>query len=398
MRRQLRTRAPSWTAAWSFTAARRRPDCSAPSPRGSPWARPPPLWVRSSVTGITFTADLGGVRHLGIPLSRDESAASEALYQGILAKVQARVGQWAGHHLSFMGRAYIAKQILMSLFTYHAIFIPVPRLVLRQLSSAIYTFVAANRPAAAGQAYLFPRREVCSLDIAQGGINLLAIPEQITALRAKVIGRLMEPEQLPWKAYFDHHMYRTRAWLATAGPAATAANLPHVWQLGRFLIFSSLDLRRASLPPRVQSYIAAYRLLAPHRIVDPCGLPHDAIMREPLFHNRRICDPGTHLPLAWHEWAREGVVRMQDLRAVVAAPPHQVPPTVRAGLPALLAALPEAWAAALQWDAPLPEWLVSSLFFFFFFFARTRSAQYKTCMPGGRMRPNLSTHIPDRTP
>ena len=231
---------------------------------------------------------------------------SEALYQGILAKVQARVGQWAGHHLSFMGRAYIAKQILMSLFTYHAIFIPVPRLVLRQLSSAIYTFVAANRPAAAGQAYLFPRREVCSLDIAQGGINLLAIPEQITALRAKVIGRLMEPEQLPWKAYFDHHMYRTRVWLATAGPAATAANLPHVWQLGRFLISSSLDLRRASLPPRVQSYIAAYRLLAPHRIVDPCGLPHDAIMREPLFHNRRICDPGTHLPLAWHEWARRG--------------------------------------------------------------------------------------------
>ena len=166
---------------------------------------------------------------------------SEALYQGILAKVQARVGQWAGHHLSFMGRAYIAKQILMSLFTYHAIFIPVPRLVLRQLSSAIYTFVAANRPAAAGQAYLFPRREVCSLDIAQGGINLLAIPEQITALRAKVIGRLMEPEQPPWKAYFDHHMYRTRAWLATAGPARhgrqpaarlAARQIPHLLQPG----------------------------------------------------------------------------------------------------------------------------------------------------------------------
>ena len=34
-------------------------------------------------------------------------------------------------------------------------------------------------------------------------------------------------------------------------------------------------------------------------------------------------------------------------------------------------------------------------FFFFFFFCKDKSAQYKG-HPGGRMRPNLSTYIPDR--
>ena len=40
---------------------------------------------------------------------------------------------------------------------------------------------------------------------AAGDIDLVAVPQQLTALRAKVISRLMEP----WKAYF----HRSREWL-----------------------------------------------------------------------------------------------------------------------------------------------------------------------------------------
>ena len=239
------------------------------------------------VTGITFSADPAGITHLGIPLSRDEGAAQQALYQRILERVRTRIRRWAGHGLTFMGRAYIAQQILMAQFVYHATFIPMPLSIRLQVSTAIYTFVAAGRPADAGVGQLYPARETCALPITQGGIGLLAIQQQLTALQAKVIGRLMEPEQLPWKGFFDHHLYRSREWLQAAEPAALAPVLQHLWQLGRHLIFSALDLGRADLPPRVRSYISSYRRLAPHRTVDPAALPHAAIMAEPLWHSRR---------------------------------------------------------------------------------------------------------------
>ena len=49
----------------------------------------------------------------------------------------------------------MAKQVLVSMFTYHGTFIPVPADILRQFCTSVYTFVAANRPAAAGAAHLF---------------------------------------------------------------------------------------------------------------------------------------------------------------------------------------------------------------------------------------------------
>ena len=326
------------------------------------------------VTGITFSADPAGITHLGIPLSRDEGAAQQALYQRILERVRTRIRRWAGHGLTFMGRAYIAQQILMAIrfffffgfyrirsaqFVYHATFIPMPLSIRLQVSTAIYTFVAAGRPADAGVGQLYPARETCALPITQGGIGLLAIQQQLTALQAKVIGRLMEPEQLPWKGFFDHHLYRSREWLQAAEPAALAPAQQHLWQLGRHLIFSALDLGRADLPPRVRSYISSYRRLAPHRTVDPAALPHAAIMAEPLWHSRRICDTTTRQPLAWPDWAGLGILRVGDLRELATAAPGDLPAAVRGGLPAILRALPEAWLAALRLVAPPAQWLVS---------------------------------------
>ena len=31
----------------------------------------------------------------------------------------------------------------------------------------------------------------------------MVIPAQLTALQAKIIGRLLEPERVPWKAYLS---------------------------------------------------------------------------------------------------------------------------------------------------------------------------------------------------
>ncbi|CAL5220132.1 g2089 [Coccomyxa viridis] len=118
-------------------------------------------------TGITFSAAGTSVRHLGIPLSTDAGRAAETLYADILQRLHTRIARWSGFRLSLLGRAHVAKQVLVSMFTYHGTFIPVPEQLLRQLCTAVYTFVAANRPVVAGAAHLHPSRDVSSRAVDQ---------------------------------------------------------------------------------------------------------------------------------------------------------------------------------------------------------------------------------------
>ena len=120
-------------------------------------------------TGITFTAAGSAITHLGISLSTDPDAAARALYTAILQRLNVRIARWSGFRLSLPGRARVAKQMLMSMFTYHDTFVPVPADILRQLCTSVYTFVAANRPAAAGAAHLFPSISVGAAASAYAG-------------------------------------------------------------------------------------------------------------------------------------------------------------------------------------------------------------------------------------
>lgn len=296
------------------------------------------------ITGITFAAPGTSIRHLGIPLQRDAAAAATQLYTRILQQLTARTARWSGFHLSLLGRSYVAKQVLVSMFTFHATFIPVPQQLLGQLTSAVYTFVAANRPITAGAASMFPNRDVCIRDTSQGGISLVDIRGQLAALQAKVIARLLEPEYLPWKGFFDYWLYRSPAWLDSQ-PAPPAAPQQHAWQLGRFLPFSAFELAGMAAPPRVIQYITAFRQLQPHRLQPPQDMSYQGIMGEPLFHNRSIRDPATGQPLQWLHWARDHVVRVGHLRQLMAAPPA----ADRAlELGRLLSMLPAGWLAALR--------------------------------------------------
>ena len=82
------------------------------------------------------------------------------------------------------------------MFRYHGTFKPVPEQLLRQLCTSLFTFVAANRPVVAGAARLYPSRDVSSRALQESGIALVDIRAQLTALQAKTIGRLLEPERI----------------------------------------------------------------------------------------------------------------------------------------------------------------------------------------------------------
>ncbi|CAL5219684.1 g1571 [Coccomyxa viridis] len=306
-------------------------------------------------TGVTFSAAGTSVRHLGIPLSTDAGRAAETLYADILQRLHTRIARWSGFRLSLLGRAHVAKQVLVSMFTYHGTFIPVPEQLLRQLCTAVYTFVAANRPVVAGAAHLYPSRDVSSRAVDQGGIALVDIRAQLTALQAKVIGRLLEPEHIAWKAFFD-------SWLSmplTAGQIlSTPPQQQHIWQLGRYLPFSSFSTRFIDAPARVTAYIDAFRQLHPHRLVAVEDLPYQEVMSQPLFHSWQIQHMGT--PISWEAWARQGRVRLQHLRDIILSGTARTQPALQQEVTLLLDSMPASWAAHVCGPAPQPTQLVSA--------------------------------------
>ena len=160
-------------------------------------------------------------------------------------------------------------------------------------------------------------------------------------LPAQVVGR-----QLAWKAYFDHWLYRSTAWLAAQEPGTVSAWRQHIWQLGRFLLFSSFATKQFEAPQRVRQY----QQLRPHRE----AIGYDAVMDEPLFFNRQLTD-AVRQPFAREDWARLGLVWISHLRDVVRGPEHP-DRVVRERVPILLAALPAAWRQLIQVQPPVAMW------------------------------------------
>ncbi|CAL8468455.1 g7995 [Coccomyxa elongata] len=96
-------------------------------------------------------------------------AAATALYSAILPG-GGKIARWPGFRLSLQGRAYVAKQLLASMVTFHAIFILGPSQLEESLFTALHTFVAANRPVLGGTSARNSGRDTCFRAVKDGGI------------------------------------------------------------------------------------------------------------------------------------------------------------------------------------------------------------------------------------
>ena len=134
------------------------------------------------------------------------------------------------------------------------------------------------------------------------------IPAQLTALQAKIIGRLLEPQRVPWKVCFSGWLAMP---LAAEKRAAVPAQSQHLWHLGTGLPFSSFPSQSIQAPRRVVANLEAFRQLHPHRLVSPEDMPFQEVMGRPMFYSRQI----THLgqPIAWEHWARQGRTTVEHL-------------------------------------------------------------------------------------
>jgi hypothetical protein len=295
------------------------------------------------LTGITFASDDQPICHLGVQLGRDADSCRDRMYNPLLAAIRRRAAHWATHGLTFLGRVYVARQVFASAIYHFATFVsPSPR-QLSQIHTLLCAFAARGDSAVEGGApRLAPKRAVCCLPWASGGVRMADVPIMIQALQAKVIARLLSPERLPWKVFAAH-------WITTTDRMG----------VGLSSIFSGSGHHRLSIPARLRSYLTAFLRLQPHRLQPASALSYHQVMREPLFNNRQVLGEGGK-PLTGTVWvavAQAGLRSVQDLRDFgMGFRQHGFPGDL---LRQLLSCLPASWQQHVQSPQVSGEWRVS---------------------------------------
>ena len=76
----------------------------------------------SALPSISFITGQQTVKHLGVRLRYDMSAACHQTFTGIHQAIKAEARHWSARGLSFLGRVHVAKQVLAASLWYHATF------------------------------------------------------------------------------------------------------------------------------------------------------------------------------------------------------------------------------------------------------------------------------------
>jgi exonuclease III len=254
--------------------------------------------------GVRFPPAQEPLRHLGIFLSTDLAAAHAKTFAGLLHGVRQRAVLWRQHRLSWLGRAYVAKQVLASMVSYHATFIPPPRHLQARLAHLISAFVAGASPAeggVGGGGIGHPALHVTSLPWEEGGVAMVDPCIQAECLQAKVAARLLQPGPHPWKQLMARRLHRA---LPALGPA---------------VVVSSLQVTARHLDGRLLAYVRGLQRTLPHRRVLPEALSTAQVRTERLFYNRQVLLHGQPLlPRDHPELAARAVWTVHQLASQVA--------------------------------------------------------------------------------
>ena len=81
----------------------------------------------SALPSISFITGQQTVKHLGIRLGYDMSAACHQTFTSIQQAIKAKVRHWSARGLSFLDKVHVAKQVLAASFWYHATFQQPPK-------------------------------------------------------------------------------------------------------------------------------------------------------------------------------------------------------------------------------------------------------------------------------
>ena len=254
------------------------------------------------------------VRHLGVPLGQ---SIDPATYVGpVVEAMGRRAAWWSSVRLSFLGRVYVAKQELASRLVHIMTFAPLPEALLTKAQSILRAFVASGT--AFGGRRHYPGVGTLGLDWSLGGCRATDLQSVSVGLLGKIAARLMHPRVEPWKPLMVQWWSRGDGWYAAVPGARREVD---AWGFGADLPLTTYPLSRLrdqGVPPRVLSYIRAFRDLQPHWSVRAARTPRLLLRRQLIFHNPLIPDEEAG-PLSsdHHRWgplaSRWGVRRVGEL-------------------------------------------------------------------------------------
>jgi hypothetical protein len=168
---------------------------------------------------------------LGIPCTSDMTAAASVVFPKRTAAIHKAASAWGALPLSLVGRSLVAKQVLANSLCYHASFLLVPPQFLQELQQTVTTYIARSaRPedvtiTTRGRPSLLPKIGIGCLPRTMGGMALPDLPNQVTAMQAKVLAVCFSPGNQPWKRLMMHSLARAApfpgwscAWVVTCMP------------------------------------------------------------------------------------------------------------------------------------------------------------------------------------
>ena len=253
-------------------------------------------------TGITFPAADEPPKLLGLAFTTNLALAAQCNFPARKKSLLAAKHAWLKQALTFYGRAHVAKQVMASAFLYHWSVQPPNAEELDFVEQTIQDFLLkAPHPSDGTCRTMHPRLPYATLPWADGGMSLTDLRVLLKCMQAKFVALVFAPGVQPWKELFRHA-------LAKAAPLGAGPD---------FVLRHVTCAPLADLLPRVQVMAQAFRETEPHKLVPPAALPHEAIMREPLYFNPAAVAGGMQQPdLAL--WALllpgGGVPRVQHLR------------------------------------------------------------------------------------
>jgi exonuclease III len=207
------------------------------------------------------------IRHLGILLSaQGVMQHAEQLFRERLQTITWRCWQWAKQDLTLMGRALVAKQMMASVVSYHAQFVPVPEQLMTRIHRRITAFVLGKgclTEQQLTQRQDSPPAAVACLPTSMGGISQVDVRAHTAAMQAKVPAALLHPKRAAWKAFMRANLHRA---LPGLGEAVLVQQ-------------SKQPLARATarLGLRHRAYLSAFQATGMQR-----HTPHDAMSRQQI--------------------------------------------------------------------------------------------------------------------
>lgn len=297
-------------------------------------------------SGLPICSPQNPPRLLGIPfLPQDFKKANHLAFNKAEGSMWAATHPWKPLGLNLLARAHVAKQCIASKPLYQASVLCPPPQLLNNMQRVIRTFTAyTNLPEEKGVGQqMYPNYATCMLPFSEGGINLVHVPTQVTALHAKFVASLFGPIHRIWQGL-------TLSMLSSA---------PATFGLSSWVVTAPTALPHNILPPRLSTYVKAFADTKPHRIVLPEDQDPYSVLAEPLFFNHQVTHQGTFLtphkfqhPIAQQSWKYIRDVRSSSLSAPQS---HALMHDIHL----VLQSIPSAWTPVITHaQLPQPQWLV----------------------------------------